>query len=101
MSYDTRCYDLAALFLESEGALNTEANRDELAQLIQTTIEDHIAYLKAPDVEMSYICGYASDKGAPGRCTPGDDRCNNYCNLAPTKGPMQPHPATYMGRPHG
>lgn len=45
-------------------------------------------------VEDSYVCGYARDKGQPGRCTPGDDRCNNYCNLAPDKGPMQKHPAS-------
>jgi len=44
-------------------------------------------------VDGFYICGHASDKGQPGRCTPGDDHCNNYCNLAPQKGPMQPHPA--------
>ncbi|MBN9137841.1 MAG: hypothetical protein J0I92_17605 [Phyllobacterium sp.] len=42
--------------------------------------------------DRSYICGHAADKGKHGRCTPGDDRCNNYCNLAPEKGPMQPHP---------
>lgn len=42
----------------------------------------------------SYICGFAGrDTGQHGRCTPGDDRCNNYCNMAPSKGPMQPHPA--------
>ena len=35
-----------------------------------------------------YICGHARDKGQPGRCTPGDAHCNNYCNLAPEKGPM-------------
>lgn len=41
-----------------------------------------------------YVCGYAGrDTGQPGRCTPGDDRCNNYCNMAPAKGPMQPAPA--------
>ncbi|MER8394100.1 hypothetical protein NKH10_19610 [Mesorhizobium sp. M1340] len=49
-----------------------------------------------------YICGYAADKGAHGRCTPGDDRCNNYCNLAPQKGPMQDRPSpcsqTYEGK---
>lgn len=39
-----------------------------------------------------YICGFKSDKGQPGRCTPGDDHCNNYCNMAPDKGPMQDHP---------
>jgi hypothetical protein len=36
-----------------------------------------------------YICGFESDKGQPGRCTPGGDRCNNYCNMAPSPGPMQ------------
>lgn len=40
-----------------------------------------------------YVCGHARDKGQPGRCTPGDDRCNNYCNLAPQKGPVQAAPA--------
>ena len=43
-------------------------------------------------VDGEYICGYAADKGQPGRCTPGDDRCNNYCNRAPQKGPMQKAP---------
>lgn len=42
--------------------------------------------------EGSYVCGYARDKGQPGRCTPGDDHCNNYCNMAPEKGAMQDHP---------
>lgn len=41
-----------------------------------------------------YVCGYAPrDKGHPGRCTPGDEHCNNYCNLAPLKGPMPKRPA--------
>lgn len=35
-----------------------------------------------------YVCGFERDKGKPGRCTPGDDNCNNYCNMAPAKGPM-------------
>jgi hypothetical protein len=38
------------------------------------------------------VCGYACDKGKPGRCTPGDANCNNYCNMAPQKGPMQDGP---------
>jgi hypothetical protein len=43
-----------------------------------------------------HVCGFAADKGKHGRCTPGDDRCNNYCNMAPEKGPMAPSalPAT-------
>lgn len=45
-------------------------------------------------VEGCYVCGYERDKGQPGRCTPGDDRCNNYCALAPQKGPMQAAPAS-------
>lgn len=43
-------------------------------------------------VESEYICGFARDQGHPGRCTPGDDRCNNYCNMAPGKGPMAKAP---------
>lgn len=39
-----------------------------------------------------YVCGCAADKGKPGRCTPGDEHCNNYCNMAPSKGPMQKAP---------
>jgi hypothetical protein len=41
----------------------------------------------------AYICGFAADKGKPGRCTPGDHACNNYCNMAPDKGPMVDSPA--------
>lgn len=44
MAYDSRCYDLAAVFLSDEPELDTEPRREELAQLIQTTIEDHIAF---------------------------------------------------------
>jgi len=39
-----------------------------------------------------FICAYAHEKGQLGRCTPGDENCNNYCNMAPEKGPMQNHP---------
>lgn len=39
-----------------------------------------------------YVCGFAADAGKPGRCVPGDRNCNNYCNMAPQKGPMQDHP---------
>ena len=44
MSYDQRCYDLAALFPGDEPHLHTERRIDELAQLIQRTIEDFITY---------------------------------------------------------
>lgn len=43
MAFDTKCYDLAEAFLEDEPHLNTEGRRNELAQLIQTTIDDFIA----------------------------------------------------------
>lgn len=46
MAYDTKCYDLAEAFLEDTPHLNTEKNRDELAQLIQTTIEDQVQHLE-------------------------------------------------------
>lgn len=44
----------------------------------------------------SFVCGYERDKGDVGRCTPGDANCNNYCNMAPSKGPMAdaPKPTT-------
>lgn len=51
--------------------------------------------------DSSYICGYAADKDKPGRCTPGDANCNNYCNQAPQLGPMVDQPKactqTYCG----
>jgi hypothetical protein len=52
-------------------------------------------------VDGIYICGHSLDRGRPGRCTPGDQSCNNYCNMAPEKGPMQDAPLpcqqTYSG----
>lgn len=63
---------------------------------INRTSEGNVAVTvrSAPTIheDSIYICGYASDKGKPGRCTPGDDRCNNYCNMAPQIGPMQDRP---------
>lgn len=47
MGYDSRCYDLAAVFLSEEPEKNTEANRDELAQHIQTEIEGWIEFILA------------------------------------------------------
>ena len=46
-SYDPKCFDLAALFLGDEPALHTGKNMDELAHLIQQTIEDYIAAMKS------------------------------------------------------
>lgn len=40
--YDTKCYDLAATFLEDNQSINTEANRKKLAQEIQDTIDNWI-----------------------------------------------------------
>ncbi|ESY89014.1 hypothetical protein X739_00450 [Mesorhizobium sp. LNHC220B00] len=72
-------------------------SRDEDGSVVITVRGD-------PDVRVNsaYICGHAVDRGKPGRCTPGDEACNNYCNLAPEKGPMVDHPAscsqTYEGK---
>lgn len=43
-SYDPACYDLGALFLSDCPDKNTETNRDQLAALIQRTIEDYIEF---------------------------------------------------------
>jgi len=66
-------------------------NRDEDGNIAVTVRE-------APKVfEGIHVCANKSDAG-PGRCTPGDLNCNNYCNMAPEKGPMQarPLPATHV-----
>lgn len=39
------------------------------------------------------ICRHGKDAG-PYDCTPGGPHCNNYCNMAPEKGPMQDSPET-------
>jgi hypothetical protein len=36
-----------------------------------------------------YVC---SHRPGPGNCTAGGPTCNNYCNMAPEKGPMQDRP---------
>lgn len=38
------------------------------------------------------ICRNKGDAGAYD-CFPGGPHCNNYCNMAPSKGPMQDAPA--------
>lgn len=51
-----------------------------------------VAVREAPTIrEGVHVCANPSDAG-PGRCTPGGSTCNNYCNMAPQKGPMQDHP---------
>lgn len=47
-TYDRRCLELAAIFLSDEPQLNTPGNVDQLAVLIQRTIEDFIAFMR-PD----------------------------------------------------
>lgn len=42
MSFDKWCYELASAFLQDEPSLDLETKRNELAQLIQTMIEDWI-----------------------------------------------------------
>lgn len=42
-TFDSKCYDLASEFLEGEPGLFTDARCNELAALIQQTIEDFIA----------------------------------------------------------
>ncbi len=41
-TYDSKCYDLAAIFLGDEPRLHTENRINELAILIQNCIEDFI-----------------------------------------------------------
>jgi hypothetical protein len=36
-----------------------------------------------------HVCSHLP---GPGNCTAGGPTCNNYCNMAPEKGPMQDHP---------
>lgn len=49
-SYDPACYDLAAAFLVDHPDKNTPENIDQLAALIQRTIEDDIEYGMKPSV---------------------------------------------------
>jgi hypothetical protein len=47
-SYDSRCYDLAAIFLGDEPTIHNEANIHALALEIQQTIEDEIYFMLNP-----------------------------------------------------
>ena len=49
MSYDPKCLQLASDFLEDHPTINTEERRKELAQFIQTEIEEQIEYYLAPE----------------------------------------------------
>ena len=46
MTYDEKCYDLAAAFLQDEPGLFTEKNNVSLAKEIQDTIEQWIAFAR-------------------------------------------------------
>lgn len=65
MSHDSKCYDLAAVFLSDEPALDTTKRCDELADLIQQTIEDWIAYERAnyepPETGDAWTGGFADN----------------------------------------
>jgi hypothetical protein len=63
-TYDQACYDLATAFLVDHPEKNTEANRDQLAALIQRTIEDDIEYGMdcAPTVVWLRDVGSAEDE---------------------------------------
>lgn len=52
--------------------------------------------LREPQKEVKWanVCSVGFHKrGVLGYCTPGDNNCNNYCNLAPEKGDMQDSPS--------
>lgn len=65
MAYDTKCYDLAAAFLEDEPTLQTENKKSALAQTIQTAIEDWIQWERdhSGKVLMLGIDEYLPDNG--------------------------------------
>lgn len=45
-----------------------------------------------------YVCGYhPRDSLEPGRCTPGNRHCNNYCNARPGEAmPAAPNNCTHV-----
>ena len=45
-TYDSRCYDLAEIFLADEALLNNEPHKAQLATAIQTAIEDEIHWMR-------------------------------------------------------
>lgn len=48
-TYDSRCYDLAKVFLDNEPEAWTDGHAQALAALIQQTIEDFIADMRMED----------------------------------------------------
>jgi len=49
--YDEKCYELAELFLKDHPHLDNETNKDELAQVIQTAIEDFLDEIENPEAD--------------------------------------------------
>jgi hypothetical protein len=45
-TFDSRCYDLAEVFLEDEEGLNTENAKNHLAAHIQEAIESEIQWMR-------------------------------------------------------
>jgi hypothetical protein len=64
MGFDTKCYDLAAFFLSDLSDIDHHRSRDDLAQTIQTAIEDWIRYAEGP----CEICGEARGKAVHNTC---------------------------------
>lgn len=50
-TFDQRCYDLAAHFLQDEPGLNTEAARVTLAAEIQYCIESELKFMRIANTE--------------------------------------------------
>ena len=64
MTFDTKCYDLASVFLEDEPHLFTDKRCRELAQEIQRTIESYIESEKAnyePPDQPGFEAGFADN----------------------------------------
>lgn len=70
MSFDSRCYDLAYIFCQSEPRLDNEIKRNELAQLIQTTIEDWIEYGEHKAPTICKTCGVSLTEADTLACEP-------------------------------
>ncbi|GAD47689.1 hypothetical protein NT2_01_04620 [Caenibius tardaugens NBRC 16725] len=62
-------------------SINREANGDVTFTVREAPVER----------DSVHICAHSRDAG-PGRCVAGGPTCNNYCNMAPAKGPMQDSP---------
>ena len=50
MSFDPKCYDLATMFLSDEPEIDTDGNRNFLAQRIQNEIECTIQEIRNAEI---------------------------------------------------